>query len=168
MGGLTQQPTPVQAEESGIWKPIAIGVAIVVVVLAAITIISRQEKKNAAPPPEYAARLQISNLKLSAAENFVGGTVTNLDGNITNAGDKTVTHATVEATFKNSLGELVQTEQIPIRILQTSGPYPDAVDLSMAPLAPGKSIPFRLVLEHISADWNQQYPDLKILQVTTR
>ena len=166
MDGLTQQT---RAEEgSGIWKPVIIGVAVVVIVVGVIAIISRQEKKVPAPPPEYAAKLQISNLKMSAAENFVGGTVTYLDGNITNAGDKTVTHATVEATFKNSLGELVQTEQIPIRILQTSGPYPDAVDLSTAPLKPGQSIPFRLVLEHISADWNQQYPDLKIVQVTTR
>jgi len=167
MGGLTEQPTPIQAE-GGIWKPVVIGVAVVVVVVAVIAIVSRKEKKTTALPPGYAANLQIGDLKMSAAENFVGGTVTYLDGNITNSGDKTVTHATVEATFRNSLGELVQTEQIPIRILQTSGPYPDAVDLSMAPLASGKTILFRLVLEHISADWNQQYPDLKIVQVTTR
>jgi hypothetical protein len=70
--------------------------------------------------------------------------------------------------FKNSLGQVVQTENLPIRILQTSGPYPDAVDLMLAPLAPHSTRPFRFIVEHVSADWNQQYPELKIVQVTTR
>src|SRR5690348_9139075 len=167
MGGLTEQPTPIQVD-GGIWKPVVIGVAVVVVVVAVIAIVSRKEKKTTALPPGYAANLQIGDLKRSAAENFVGGTVTYLDGNITNSGDKTVTHATVEATFRNSLGELVQTEQIPIRILDPSGPCADPVDLSMAPLASGNTVLFRPALEHMSADWSQHYPDLELVQETTR
>jgi len=67
MGGLTEQPTPIQAD-GGIWKPVVIGVAVVVVVVAVIAIVSRKEKKTTALPPGYAANLQIGDLKMSAAE----------------------------------------------------------------------------------------------------
>ena len=78
-------------------------------------------------------------MKMSAAENFVGSSVTYLDGTVTNAGDKTVSHAMVEVTFKDSLGQVVQSEDVALRILQTSGPYPEALDLSVVPLVPAQS-----------------------------
>src|SRR5438105_4380997 len=56
----------------------------------------------------YAAQLQLSNLKMSEAQNFIGATVTYIEGTVTDAGDKTVTAVSVEATFTNSLGEIVQ------------------------------------------------------------
>ena len=70
--------------------------------------------------------------------------------------------------FKNSLGEIAQTEDVPLRVLQTGGPYLDAVDLSMSPLAPGQSKPFRLTFEHVTADWNQAYPELQVSDVTLK
>ena len=78
-------------------------------------------------------------MKMSAAENFIGSTVTYLDGTVTNAGDKTVSHAIVHVSFKDSLGQVVQAEDVPLHVLQTSGPYPEAVDLSIAPLAPARA-----------------------------
>ncbi len=105
---------------------------------------------------------------MSAAENFVGATVRYLDGTVTNAGNQTATHAVVEVTFKDSMGQLAQRETLPLRILQTSGPYPDAVDLSVSPLAPGQSKPFRLTFEGISTQWNQEYPGLKVVDITVK
>jgi hypothetical protein len=70
--------------------------------------------------------------------------------------------------FKDSLGQVAQNEDIPVRMLQTTGPYPDTVDLSVAPLAPRQSRPFRLTLEHVTDSWNREYPDLKITSVTTK
>ena len=49
---------------------------LVVVILALVT---RHTGGNGAQVNPYAAKLQISNPKLSAAENYVGGTVTYLD-----------------------------------------------------------------------------------------
>ena len=72
---------------------------------------------------------------MSQAQNFVGASVTYIDGNIANAGDKIVTHAVVRVTFKDLYGQVAQIEDVPIKLLQTSGPYPDTVALAVSPLA---------------------------------
>jgi hypothetical protein len=171
MGGL-MQPQPAHADDSGrIWTFVGLGVAIVVIVVAVLAILGRSGRSNPQLPPPYAAKLQLSGLTMSAAQNFVGATVTYLDGKIANAGDHTVTRAVVQATFLNSLGQVVQRENLPIHVLTTGtsgGIYTDVVDLSAAPLAPGQSRPFRLTLEHISADWNHAAPELKIVDVATK
>jgi hypothetical protein len=166
MGGLTE-PSPLsrQTDESN-WRPILLGVALVLVVVAVVALVMRRHPKAAIAPDPYAAKLTLSDLKMSAAENFVGSTVTYLDGTITNIGSKTVPHATVQVVFKDQMGQLAQREQVPLHVLETAGPYPDAVDLSVSPLAPGQSKPFRLTFEHVSANWNQQYPELEIVDVT--
>ena len=92
--------------------------------------------------------------------------MTYIDGTITNTGDKTLTHVMVHVTFKDSMGQVAQTEDVPLHVLQTGGPYPDAVDLNASPLAPGQSKPFRLTFESISAQWNHEYPELQITDVT--
>jgi len=63
---------------------------------------------------------------MSAAENFVGATVTYLDGTVTNTGDKTVTHVAVHVVFKDSLGQNRTGGRCSLHVLQTGGPYPDA------------------------------------------
>ena len=167
MGGLIQ-PSPVSEERDSNWRPIAVGVGLVVVVVAIAALLLRTPPKAAAPPHPYAANIQLSDLKMSAAENFVGATVNYLDGLVTNAGNKTVTHVMVQVVFKDDMGQLAQRETIPLHVLHTSGPYPDAVDLTVSPLAPGQSKPFRLTFESISAQWNHQYPELQVTDVTVR
>lgn len=166
------QPQPPRADEGGrIWTFVGLGVAIVVIVVAVLAVLGRSGRTAPQGPPPYAAKLQLTDLKMSAAENFVGATVTYLDGKVANSGDKTVTRAVVQAIFLNSLGQVVQRESLPIHVLTsgtTGGIYTDVVDLSAAPLAPGQSRPFRLTLEHISADWNHAAPELKITDVGTK
>ncbi|HVO60590.1 MAG TPA: DUF2393 family protein [Terriglobales bacterium] len=166
MGGLIH-PSPV-AEESTSWRPILIGVVIVMVVVAAVVLGLREAPKGPKGPPPYAASLKISDLKMSAAQNFVGATVSYVDGTITNTGSKTVTHALVHALFKDDMGQVVGNETLPLHILQIGGPYPDVVDLSASPLTPGQSKSFRLTFESISAQWNHQYPELEITDVVTK
>lgn len=168
MGGLIE-PSPLnQTERESNLRPILVGVVIVVVVVGLIVLLSRGSAKGPAEIHPYAANLKISDLKMSQAQNFVGSSVTYIDGTITNAGDKNVTHAMVHAVFKNSMDQIAQVEDLPVRALQTSGPYPDAVDLSTNPLAPGQSKSFRLTFEHISTDWNQAYPELQVTDVTVK
>jgi hypothetical protein len=168
MGGLIQPSATTEGRDSS-RRTIAIAVAIVLAVAVIVAVLLRTEPKAApGPPPAYAAKLQISDLKMSAAENFIGATVSYVDGKVTNAGDKTVTHAVVEVVFKDDLEQVVQRETVPLRALKTGGPYPEAVDLSASPLAPGQSQPFRLTFESISAQWNRQYPEIKVIDVTTK
>jgi hypothetical protein len=164
MGGLLQ-PTPVAQEPDSSRRIIVVAIAAVVVLALVIAFLLRGKPTTAPQIPPYAAQLKISDLKLSQAQNFVGASVTYVDGTITNAGDKTVTHATLRVTFKDPYGQIAQIEEVPIKLLQTSGPYPDTVDLSVAPLAPAQSKPFRLIFEHVSDQWNQGAPDLQIVDV---
>jgi hypothetical protein len=105
---------------------------------------------------------------MSAAENFVGATVSYVDGTVTNTGDKTVTHAMVQVNFKDDMGQLAQRDEIPLQVLKTDGPYPEAVDFSVSPLAPGQSKPFRLTFEGISAQWSRQYPDILVTDIAVK
>lgn len=166
MDGLMQNPTT-EPQESSL-RPILIGIVIVGVIVAVLLLIFRAEQKKPTPPPAYAAKLKFSDLKTSAAQNFVGATVSYIDGAVTNTGDNTVTHAVVQVTFKDDMGQTAQREELPIRVLRTGGAYDEAVDLGLSPLAPGQSEPFRLTFENISTQWNHAYPDLQITQVSVK
>lgn len=167
MEGLTDRPALTEPSEFN-WRPVITGVVLVVVVVGVIALLLRSSPKGKSAPHPYAANLRLSDLKMSAAENFVGATVTYLDGTVTNAGDKTVIHATAEVVFKDDVGQLAQREDVPLLVLKTSGPYPDAVDLRISPLAPNQSKAFRLTFEHVSSTWNHQMPDLQVMDVTVK
>ena len=168
MGGLIEPSLRTEKQRDSNLLPIVLGVALVVIVVGIIALLTRGSPKSPSTPHPYAANLKLSDLKMSAAENFVGASVTYIDGTVTNTGDKTVTHAVVHVAFRNSLGEVAQAEDVPLHVLQTSGPYPDAVDLSLSPLAAGQGKPFRLTFEHISNDWNQAYPDLQVTDISVK
>ncbi|MGA3103896.1 MAG: hypothetical protein ABSD53_05415 [Terriglobales bacterium] len=159
-------PTTERQESS--LRPIVIGIVVVGIVVGILALLLRTEQKKPAVPPPYAANLKFSDLKASAAQNFVGATVSYLDGSISNTGNQTVIHAVVQVTFKDELGQTAQREELPIHVLRTGGPYDEAVDLTVSPLAPGESKPFRLTFENISAQWNHAYPELQITQAATR
>ena len=131
MDSLTQpNGNPTTEREESSLRPILVGIVIVGIVVGILALIFRAEQKKPAAPPAYAANLKFSDLKTSAAQNFVGATVSYVDGAITNTGDKTVIHAVVQITFKDDLGQTAQREELAIRVLRTGGPYDEAVDLN--------------------------------------
>jgi hypothetical protein len=155
---------PKQETRARNWTPFIIGLIAVVVVVGLIVVLNRNQGAGNTTVNPYVSKLQISNLKLSAAENYVGGTVTYLDATITNTGGQSVTGASMKLVFKNSLDQVVQTETIPLHVLVANqmGGYPDLVDLNRSPIGPGQSKVVRMTLEHISADWNQTYPEMQL------
>jgi len=164
---------PPGEESSAPWLAIGIGAVLIAMVVAAVAFFGRGQQPSpagGAPPPQppYARSLMLGDLRMSAAETFVGGTVNYFEGKITNQGDKVVTGAGVEAIFRNSLDQVVQRERQPLMVILTRAPAIDLGRLSAAPLKPGDTREFRLSLEHISADWNHQYPELRIISVTTQ
>ncbi|HEV2468196.1 MAG TPA: hypothetical protein VGS78_03305 [Candidatus Sulfotelmatobacter sp.] len=143
-------------------------VAVVLGGAVLLAILLREPPKKVTPPSPYISQLKLSNFKMSAAENFIGATVSYIDGDITNNGDKTVTRVMVEVNFEDSIGQLAQREDLPLRIIRPNGAYEEPVDLNVAPLPPGKTEPYRLTFDSISAQWNHQYPDITITAVTTK
>jgi heme/copper-type cytochrome/quinol oxidase subunit 2 len=167
MGGLIQ-PTPVSKEPDSSRLVIAMAVVVVIFVAVVTAFLLRGRPKSVSGPPPYAANLKLSDFKMSAAENFVGATVSYVDGTVTNAGNKTVTNIMVDVTFKDDMGQVAQREQSPMQLLKTDGPYPEAVYLSVSPLGPGESKTFRLTFETISAQWNHQYPEIQVNYVAVK
>ena len=147
---------------------IIIGFVFMAVVVGLFILVSHKpQKPSTNVPSAYAVHIQLQDVKLSQAENFVGGTVTYIEGQMANTGGKTVTRATVEAVFKDSMGQVVQQEELPLQVLERSGPYPQAIDLQLSPLKPQQQREFRLTLSHVSSDWNQQVPEFKVMSVET-
>ena len=160
------EPAPAP-DQKGNWVPLLVGVVAVLVAVGAILLFSRHTGPTSAQPNPYAQQLKLSAIKLSAAENYMGGTVTYLDFNITNSGDKMLLGADVHAEFKNTMGEIVQKETLPLHVLvenQLAG-YPDLVDMSRAPIGPGQTKTVRLTLEHLSSDWDQSYPRMELVDL---
>ena len=160
------EPTPVQRES--ISRPVILGIVLVVVVAGIAAILLRSSPKPVNPPQPYIANIKISDLKMGQAQNFVGANFTYIDGTVTNTGDKSVTHISVHVVFHDSMGQVAQVEDVPLFLLDTSGPYPDTRDLSKAPLTAGQSKQFRLTFEHVSAEWNRAYPDIKVTDVSLK
>lgn len=167
MASLDQQASTTEERDS---SRMIIMIAVVVVLGAALAaaFFLRTPPKPVKAPSPYIAKLKLANFKMSAAENFIGATVTYIDGDISNTGDKTVTHLMVEVNFEDSMGQVAQREDLPLRVVRTNGAYLEPVDLSVAPLGPGQTEPFRLTFDSISAQWNHQYPDLSITDVTVK
>jgi hypothetical protein len=165
MEGLLQ---PAATERESEWLPKLVGVATILVVAGVAVFLLRPKPHPQVQANPYAAQLKISDLKMSTAQNFVGAKVTYIDGILTNPGDKVVTHAIVHVTFRDAFGQVAQVEDATAKILQTSGPYPDTIDLAAAPLDPGQSKPFRLIFDHVSAQWNQAYPEMQVADAVTK
>ena len=94
------------------------------------------------------AALEFSDLQMSAANNFLGNTVTYLDGRVTNKGTRPVRRLDVELNFVDTLHQVVLRETA--RPLTTRG----------APLAPGETRAFQVSFEHMPEDWNQAVPSI--------
>ena len=167
MGSLGQ-PTPEVQERDSSRLIIVVAVAGVIAIMLGVAFLLRATPKVAKPPSPYIANLKLSDFKMSAAENFVGATVSYIDGTVTNSGNKTVTQVVVEVVFQDSISQVAQREELPLRVLKTAGAYREAVDLSASPLTPGQTQSFRLTFDSISAQWNHQYPQMRVTDVTVQ
>ena len=156
------------------WLPWVIAGLVVVVALAGMLLSSHRDRaaqraeEASQTPDAYASHISIGNLQMSEATNFAGGKVTYVDGVITNKGDKTVTGVNVLVTFNNDIAEPPQQSPMPLTLIRTREPYVDIEPVSAEPLKPGDSHEFRLIFDHVSPTWNQQYPVIQPIHVQTR
>jgi hypothetical protein len=101
--------------------------------------------------PEQKAQLasvEFSDLQMSAADNFLGTTVTYLDARVTNKGTKAIRLLDVELNFVDTLHQVV--------LRETAHP----LSSGGAPLKPGDTRAFRVSFEHMPEDWNQAPPSI--------
>jgi Protein of unknown function (DUF2393) len=154
--------------------PWIIAGVVVVLAIAVLVLLSHHAKPSnpggagLAPPDPYAASLTISNLAMSEASSVAGAKLTYLDGVIANHGSKTLTGVTVQVAFHDYTSLIVQKETMSLNLIRTHQPYIDTQPVSAAPIQPGESREFRLIFDHVAQNWNQQYPELRVIEVTSR
>ena len=167
-GGFLSGET--KREEARSWTPwIIAGSVVVIVALLLVVVGSRSHKTASTTPDPYASQLALTGITLSQSSNMAGSQLTYVDGTITNHGDRTVDGVTVRTTFHGagdaSGASQPQGETSTLNLITSREPYIDTAPVSNNPIRPGEQRPFRLIFDHVSADWNQQNPDIQIMQV---
>ena len=135
-----------------------------VIVLALIPLIAvgiwYANKRADEPPPAlpaataeakaYVKNLKLSGVDMKATENYAGGAVVEILGNITNNGDRPLARVDLSCIFYDVNGLVVLRERV--AIVKTT-------------LNPGETKPFRLPFEGVSQNWNQALPQMVIAQI---
>ena len=168
------KPLDQAAKEPRSVTPWVIAGVVVLVVIIGLVLVSHHARPanpggaGLAPPDPYAASLTISDLAMSESSSVAGAKVTYLDGVIANHGSKTLTAVTVQVAFHDYTSLIVQKETMSLNLIRTHQPYIDTQPVSAAPIQPGESREFRLIFDHVAQNWNQQYPELRVIEVTSR
>ena len=166
------EPTPLPVESPRrSWRlPLIVAALLGLSVLAGIVWLGPPASQPSAPPvpadlpplsPEaeaYLPQVEISGLELSRWENFLGQTVTYLDINITNRGQRTLGALEVTIEFYDPYKQVVLRETL--RPIGSPRPSPPAAP--SGPLAPGQTRRFRASFEHLPADWNRLPPQVRV------
>jgi hypothetical protein len=135
-------------------------VATVIVVAGLYFWPGRQSPSQGAPPEAhfsfgpaeqaYAPKVQIENIALSRAENFLHQEVTTLSGELLNAGDQPLQAVEIAIQFSDELNQIAMRETRAVLV-------PGA-----PPLAPGQRRSFEVSFEHISSSWYMQQPIVSV------
>ena len=136
------------------------GAATIVVALAIVmwpgaerhSVSSTRESHLPFGPAEqaYASNVEIENLELSRAENFLNQEVTTLAGRLTNAGTLPLSNVELTVEFSDQLGQVVLRESRAVFGPQTP------------PFAPSERRDFEVSFEHIPSSWNIQQPLVRV------
>ena len=101
----------------------------------------------------YVHNLQLSEVTMKATANYMKQTVVEIEGKITNAGDRPVDVVEIYCQFYDSFNQLVLRQRMAI------------VSQKMGGLKPAETKSFRLPFDELPASWNQAMPQLRIAGV---
>ena len=157
-GPQTTTPSGTREEKHGMPSGVIAGVVFVVAVLAGLYLVIQQQSQPEVPPPppsqeaeDYLAKLGVTDLRLSAEENFLRQQVTYLDGLLSNQGGRTILQLKLRLYFRDTLNQVILREDH------------DVIRAGSAPLAGGESREFRLLFDHIPVSWNRQVPQFQLV-----
>jgi hypothetical protein len=164
-----------QTREATSWLPWIVAAFVLILGLVILIVVGGRSHPDSslnstgmAAADPYAAKLSISGLQMSEATSFSGGKVTYLDGQLANTGDKTLTAITVQVGFYSDVGQFAQRVALPLSFIRTRQPYVDTEPVSAAPIEPGQTRDFRLIFDTVPADWNLQFPEIRVISVRAK
>ena len=156
---LQNQPDPEQR------KPLPLNILLGALVVVAIALSfwfafkapggsSRIAQPNVSAPMSpaeqaYARNIQIENIALSRAENFIHQEVTILNADAVNAGSRSVAALIVTVEFFDDLHQVVLRES-------------RSVLAAPSPLAPGQRRTITISFDRVPASWNLQQPSVQV------
>lgn len=99
---------------------------------------------------DYVKKIDIRNIAMSRAENFLHQEVTTMSAEIYNSGELPVVALSVTAEFFDDMNQIVLRETRPV------------LPHSRAPLKPGEHRNFEISFDHVPASWNMQTPAVRV------
>jgi hypothetical protein len=136
------------------------GIVIVVILIGGAVLLSRYStpsgpvvvKPLPMGPAEqtYAPQIHFLEPKMSRAANFLNQEVTFVFGTLENGGNRKIKQIEITLEFHDPFGQIVQRD-----IQRLFSPNAD-------PLGPGQQRDFQVGYEHISAQWNNTYPTVRV------
>jgi len=90
---------------------------------------------------------------MKATGNYMKQTIVEIQGNITNSGDRPIEIVEINCLFYDAYQQLVLRQRMPI------------VGFKMGGLKPGETKSFRLPFDELPESWNQAMPQLRIAAV---
>lgn len=101
----------------------------------------------------HAGYLNLSEVNMSAKQNFAQQTLVEVTGRITNTGNRMLKQIDLNCVFRDPSGRVVLRDRVSI------------VKESLGGLKPGETKDFRLPFDTIPESWNQVLPELVIAQI---
>lgn len=140
--------------------PVMVGAIVVALGLSAWQWMEFQARRHPPQPrvltaeaKQYVRNLKLNDVHIKAAESYMKQAVVEIDGKITNAGDRVLKLVEVNCVFRDPYGQVVLREP---RAIAGGGP---------GRLAPGETKSFRLAFDNLPESWNQAMPELVIAQI---
>ncbi len=99
----------------------------------------------------YAERIHFNDLHMSRSTNMIKQEFTYVTGTMSNDGDRTIRAMEVTVEFRDALNQIILRDSQFV-IAPNGDP----------PLNAGLSREFQVTLEHVPAEWNQEYPSLRV------
>lgn len=146
-------------EKSAFPAAFAIGIVVVLVLVGGLILVTRmtRSKAPAAQPLPFgaaeqaaAARIHFLEPQMAQASNYLNQQVTYVGGTISNDGVATIREVEVQFEFHDPFNQVILRETR--RLL---GP-------GAKPMGGGERRDFQVTLDYVPAEWNQQYPVIRI------
>jgi hypothetical protein len=159
---LRVDPNAERRTSGGFPTTLVITLVVAAAVAVAVLLLTRGGPQQPPAPvltPEarayvHAGYLGLSDVSMSAKQNFAGQTLVEVTGKITNTGNRMLKQIDLNCVFRDPSGRVVLRDRVSI------------VKERLGGLKPGETKDFRLPFDTIPESWNQVLPELVIAEIT--
>lgn len=117
------------------------------------TPVPRQLPQLTSDARTYVRSLNLAETQMKATSSYLGTTIVEITGKITNGGDRPLRLVELNCVFADPYGQVILRERVPI--VRDKG----------ARFQPGETRSFRLPFDSIPQTWNQVMPQLVIARI---